>query len=248
VDWIQLPAAHAPAEWLAWDEALLEAAEAAPDGHPRPEMLWFWESPEPFIVVGYGQKIALEVNVNDCASDSVPILRRCSGGGTVVQGPGCLNYGLILGITEDGPRSTITGTNATVMEQQRQAMATLLGETVKVRGHTDLAVQRGGRELKFSGNAQRRKRRTLLFHGTILLNFDLARISRWLHPPSWAPEYRAGRTHAEFVTNTGLQRAAVEAALAQAWGATKSPRVLDPKLINPFLAQRYGRPEWHAGR
>lgn len=233
MEWINLPTAETPADWLAWDEVLLQRAEATPEGQASLEMLWFWESKTPFVVVGYGQKVDLEVNVIDCESKSIPIYRRCSGGGTVVQGPGCLNYALVLEIPTAGPLTTIPGTNAWVMERNRQALSSLISDPVVVRGHTDLAVVRGDRELKFSGNAQRRKRRALLFHGTVLLNFDLSWISRLLRTPSWAPPYRAGRSHGEFVTNTHLSRDAVRQALAQAWEATPTQRPLDRSLLPP---------------
>ncbi|MEI9961799.1 MAG: hypothetical protein WDM76_11890 [Limisphaerales bacterium] len=90
-----------PAENLACDEALLDWCEE----NPNEEILRFWESPENFIVVGYANKIATEVNIPACKSKKIPIFRRCSGGGTVVQGPGCLNYALILRIADDGPAS-----------------------------------------------------------------------------------------------------------------------------------------------
>lgn len=243
-----MPPARTPAEWLAWDEALLESAEQAPADAPAPELLWFWESETPFVVLGYGQKADLEIKVTDCVDRKVPILRRCSGGGTVVQGPGCLNYALLLGIPDSGPLTSITGTNSWIMERNRQAFASLFTEPVVVRGHTDLAIVRGSRELKFSGNAQRRKRRTLLFHGTVLLNFDLAWITQLLRHPSWAPEYRAGRDHAGFVVNTGLDGSAVRAALARAWAATPSMRMPNREILRTAMETRYDRPEWHRGR
>src|SRR5262245_61180745 len=76
-----------PAENLACDEALLDAAEAGESD----EVLRFWEPKQLFVVVGYANKVVTEVNVSACESCGVPILRRCSGGGTVLQGLGCLN-------------------------------------------------------------------------------------------------------------------------------------------------------------
>src|SRR5208282_1201590 len=96
-----------PAENLACDEALLDAAEAGDGG----EMLRFWEPREHFVVVGYANKVAAEVNVAACERHGIPVLRRCSGGGTVVQLPGGLNYSLILRITEDGPTRNIAAAN-----------------------------------------------------------------------------------------------------------------------------------------
>src|SRR5258706_12174366 len=144
-----------PAEQLAGDEALLDWCE---NGHGE-ETLIFWEPRETFVVVGYANKIATEVNVAACAAKGIPIFRRCSGGGTVLQGVGCLNYSLILRITEDGPLRTITSANQFIMERNRAAIETLFSRLqtrpqITVRGHTDLTM--GG--LKFSGNSQRRKK------------------------------------------------------------------------------------------
>src|SRR5688572_15806505 len=110
-----------PAENLALDEALLDAAEADECG----EVLRFWESPTPFVVVGYANKIAAEANVAACEAKGIPILRRCSGGGTVVQGPGCLNYAVILRITADGPTRNISTANQFIMERNRHALASI---------------------------------------------------------------------------------------------------------------------------
>src|SRR2546425_2938209 len=111
-----------PAENLACDEALLDAAESGSGG----EVLRFWESPEYFVVVGYANKVATEVNVAACEARGIPILRRCSGGGTVVQGPGCLNYALVLRITEESATRTISAANQFIMERNRDAVETLL--------------------------------------------------------------------------------------------------------------------------
>ncbi len=197
-----------PAENLAADEALLEECEAG----TGEEVLRFWEPREHFVVVGYANKIASEINIAACEARAVPVYRRCSGGGTVVQGPGCLNYSLILRITADGPLHNIAVANQFIMRQNRKAIESVGRVTpcaphdggqrtarpaIAIRGHTDLAI--GDR--KFSGNSQRRRKQFLLFHGTFLLHFDLALISELLPLPSKQPDYREHRSHAEFLTN-----------------------------------------------
>ena len=159
-----------PAENLAGDEALLNACETSGGAALR-----FWESPAPFVVVGYGNEIAREVNVAACAASGVSVLRRCSGGGTVLQGPGCWNYALVLDIAADAALATVAGANGFILHRTAAALACLLGEPVERCGDTDL-VWRGR---KFSGNAQRRRRTHLLFHGTLLLGFDLALAVFW---------------------------------------------------------------------
>src|SRR5882724_8858694 len=90
-----------PAANLACDEVLLDLCEAGAGA----DTLRFWQAREPFVVVGYANKAAREVNLEACQRRGIPVLRRCSGGGTVLQGPGCLSYSLILRISETGPLS-----------------------------------------------------------------------------------------------------------------------------------------------
>jgi lipoate---protein ligase len=229
-----------PAENLAADEALLDWCEA---GHGD-ELLLFWEPREVFVVVGYANKIATEVNVPACAAKGVPIFRRCSGGGTVVQMPGGLNYSLILRITENGPTRSIASTNKFVMDRNRDAMRSAVGDpqsAISVRGHTDLCLG----NLKFAGNSQRRRRNFLLFHGTLLLNCDLRLVSQLLLMPSMQPDYRANRPHEEFVTNVNVPAEKIKAALAQEWKA--NDELSHPSLIEvKSLARgKYGSRDWN---
>jgi lipoate-protein ligase A len=233
-----------PAANLALEETLLDAAENGQSG----EVLRFWESPTHFVVVGYANKVASEVNVAACEAKGIPILRRCSGGGTVVQGPGCLNYAVILRITEDGPTRSISAANQYVMERTRRAITSLTSDfrpqtsdlRVSVRGHTDLALG----NLKFSGNAQRRRKNFLLFHGSLLLNFDLPLISELLNMPSLQPDYRDHRTHEQFIMNLDLSAAAVKRALITEWQATEATTHAPP--IPPDLLQKYNSAEWNS--
>jgi lipoate---protein ligase len=224
-----------PAQNLACDEALLEELEAG-FGEPT---LRFWQSHVPFVVLGYSNSIATEVNRGACEQRGIPILRRSSGGGTVVQGLGCLNYNLTLPITEE--TVSITETNCFVMRRHRDALTELLKRDVQIQGHTDLAI--GG--LKFSGNAQRRKSRALVFHGSILLHFDLDLIEAVLAHPSKEPEYRARRSHREFLMNLNVPADTVKAALSRAWSATEVVKGPSHIRIEALVKERYENPAWN---
>jgi lipoate---protein ligase len=226
-----------PAENLACDEALLDWCETGGGG----EVLRFWESPEYFVVVGYANKITSEVNVAMCEARDISILRRCSGGGTVVQGPGCLNYALVLRIIADGPTRSISSANRFIMERNRAAVEAMTGQSVEVRGHTDLVT--GG--FKFSGNSQRRRHKYLLFHGTFLLNFELKLIGELLRMPSLQPDYRQDRRHSEFLTNLNLPADDMKAALQKAWAVVgQCPFVLQSEIPR-LVEQKYSKPEWN---
>src|SRR5437899_2430358 len=67
------------------------------------EVLRFWECARPVVVAGRSGVIEEQVRLAACAADGVDVQRRCSGGGAVVLGPGCLNYSLVCSL-ERRPR------------------------------------------------------------------------------------------------------------------------------------------------
>ncbi|HVU27527.1 MAG TPA: biotin/lipoate A/B protein ligase family protein [Verrucomicrobiae bacterium] len=224
-----------PAENLAADEALLDWREK----NGGEEILRFWESPEIFVVCGYANKIATEVNAENCAAKKIPILRRCSGGGTVLQGRGCLNYALILRIAINSPLAGISNANQFIMEQNRKAIEN--ESRISISGHTDLTIG----DLKFSGNSQRRRKHFLLFHGTFLLNFDLKLIGEFLQMPSLQPNYRNARKHEQFLTNLNLSAESVKSALAQIWNANNELQNPPLEEIKKLAQEKYSTPEWN---
>jgi lipoate-protein ligase A len=228
---------HTAQENLACDEALLDECEDG--GHD--EILRFWEPREHFVVLGYSNKARAEVNLEACRALGIPVLRRCSGGGTVLQGPGCLNYALVLEIRKESAMENITEANAFIMNRNRNALNSLLGGEVLIQGHTDLTL----RGLKFSGNSQRRRRRFLLFHGSFLLHLDLGLVEEALRMPSKQPSYRRNRTHKEFLTNLPLSADKVKEAMKRAWEANDVLEEIPERQIERLVREKYGTEEWN---
>lgn len=226
-----------PEENLACDEALLERCEAGLEGG----LLRFWEPGQYFVVVGYANRVATEVDLAFCKRHTLGVLRRCSGGGTVLQGPGVLNYSLVLRIQEGTPLDGIAATNQFVLERHQAALTALVQAPVELRGYTDLAV--GG--LKFCGNAQRRKRGALLFHGSFLLHLDLELVEKALPMPSQQPEYRVNRSHSDFLMNLHVPAAVLKGALLRAWGAEESVTEIPIEHISRLVGEKYSLDEWN---
>lgn len=227
---------HTPGMQLACDDVLLDLCDADPDR----EVLRFWAPATYFVVAGYTNRILDEVRVDACVERGIPLYRRTTGGGTVVQGPGCVNYALVLRIERDPALSSISTTNAYVLDIIASVVGRQLGLPVERCGHTDLALN--GR--KFSGNAQRRKGNAVLFHGSILLSFDLDLIGHLLPMPSAQPAYRANRDHAEFLTNIPLVAADLRDALRTAWSATTEEPSIPIDAIRSLAESRYLNHEW----
>jgi lipoate-protein ligase A len=225
------------AENLALDEALLLAAESGSGG----EVLRVWEWPHPAVVLGSGCKLAEDVDEAACRADGVPVLRRSSGGGTVLLGPGCLCYSLVLALGHASELAEIRPSYAFILERVARAVrAAAGGAGVGPRGTSDLAV----REMKFSGNAQQRKRRHLLHHGTLLYAFDLARVGRYLRPPPRQPEYRGGRDHAAFLQNLPTTPAELRRRLREAWQAEEETHEWPEAEVARLAAEKYASLDW----
>lgn len=217
-----------PVENLALDEALL--AELEEKG--RDPLLRFWESDRHFVVLGRASNLADDVHVAVCRQDGIPVLRRASGGGTVLQGPGCLSYAFVLPLDLHPELATIRSTNQFILE--RIAIALRRWEpATSFRGLSDLAID----EMKISGNAQRRTRRGLLFHGTILHGMQADVIGRYLKHPKRKPDYRDNRDHGTFLRTIEAPPHELKQAIADVWRAQPDSEALPQTRLSHAIAE-----------
>ena len=199
-----------PVENLALDEALLDDLEE--NGHDP--ILRFWESDRYFVVLGRASSLTDDVHVAACRQDHIPVLRRASGGGTILQGPGCLSYAFVLPISLHPDLRDIRPTNRFILQRTAKALQKWQ-PAITVQGISDLAVD----GLKISGNAQRRKRTALLFHGTLLYGMQAGLIARYVKHPKRKPDYRGDRHHGAFLSRIDASPHEMKQAIADAWHA-----------------------------
>jgi lipoate-protein ligase A len=190
-----------PRENLRLDEELLTEGEA---------ILRLWESEEECAVLGQSGQAERDLYVDACRRAGVAVVRRCSGGGAVLLGPGCLNYSLVIPLARRPEWRDVRYSMRSITKRMRRALGL---PHLRCEGQSDLALN----TRKVSGNAQRRTDNAILHHGTLLYRFDAMRAEMFLKAPVRAPSYRAGRAHRDFLGNLPLERGEIVRRLREAW-------------------------------
>lgn len=232
-----------PAENLALDEVLLNRAE---EGR-APSTLRLWESPVLFVVIGTAQSLSKEVHEEHCRTDGVPVLRRCTAGGCVLQGPGSFNYALALRYEDYPETKGIHASYAFILGRLAAALAER-GIRAECQGSSDLAIEGG---LKVSGNAQRRRRNAFLHHGSLLYRPDYGGMERYLREPEERPDYREDRGHRDFVGSLPLDSTGLRGAVRDAFAPQQAADALgdeDRDEMRILARQKYLDPNWTCRR
>lgn len=230
---------NSPEGAIALDELLLSKAESGGLG----ETLRFWSTKDHFVVIGRACRIRRDCNREKCRRDKIRIIRRISGGGTVLQGPGCFNYSLVLSYRRDARYRDIRNSYSRILEDIA-GIFKAKGYDVGVFPVSDLALN--GR--KISGNAQARKKRYFLHHGTFLLDFDLKRITSYLKHSAKEPEYRKARCHEDFLANIPITSAVLKEIITGAFpprDGVWEPASEDLRKLEELVTEKYSSDEWN---
>jgi lipoate-protein ligase A len=173
-----------------------------------PLLFRFFESQSTVVVLANSNQADKETNLEACQKINVPILKRKGGGGTVVLGPGCLI------LTFAFYAKDIFG-NKEYFKKINQLWINALKEVgiqnLSENGISDICCG----DKKVAGTSIFRKKHLLVYQGSMLIDPDLKLISQLLAHPSKEPDYRAGRTHHDFLTtlkDLGYQGNATELA------------------------------------
>ena len=151
-----------PYENLALEEALLSRVG---EGEL---ILYLWQN-EGTVVIGRNQNPWKECRTALLAEEGGHLARRLSGGGAVFHDRGNLNFTFLMNEADyDLPRQL------TVLERACRS----LGIPAQRSGRNDLLAE--GR--KFSGNAFYKHNGKAYHHGTLMVNVDMERVSRYLSP------------------------------------------------------------------
>ena len=170
VQWQTVTSAPLSPTWnLALDEALLESAVQGRRG----PTLRFWEWSRPALVIGSHQLLENEVDLEAAASAGFALVRRMSGGGTMVVAPGAsITYSLYAPVSLVSDLS-LAASYAFFDSFAVQALRHL-GVPASYLPLNDLVDPVG----KMGGAAQARRRGWVLHHTTIAWSLDPELIPR----------------------------------------------------------------------
>lgn len=218
--------AAAPEANLAFDEALVRAVPELP-------VLWIWHNPR-CVVIGRGQRPHREADLDACARDGVPVLRRGSGGGAVYHDAGNVNISLALPGTPE-PLHALT-----------ELMTGLLADlgVPAVPGTRGMFV--AGRKL--CGFAALRTRGAVLAHSTLLVSASPEAVGRYLAPaPAEAHPLDSHRSPVTSLAELGIAPPDVAASLARRLGPLRErePSRSERHHQLRLLWSRYGHRPWH---
>ena len=165
---------NSAAKNMAIDRAVLVANS---EGKVPPTVRFYTWSP-PAISIGYFQGLSEEVDLEKCKEFGVEYVRRITGGGAVFHEDE-LTYSIV--IPESHPHIP-----KNIMESYGRICGAVM-KGLKNQGIDSVYapindIISGGR--KISGNAQTRKLKTVLQHGTVLLDVDVEKMFSILRVPN----------------------------------------------------------------
>jgi len=229
----------------ALDEAILEAHIAG----KVPNTLHFYRRDRPTISLGYFQKVAESVDIAECGRRNVALVRRKSGGSSIYTDSGQLIYGLVVH-EDDLPHD-----RGESFRMICTAIANALGSfgvDAVYRPMNDVEV--GG--MKISGNAQLRRKGSVLQHGTVVVDTDLEQMDCVLRALKTAPGI--GVRPSERVTTLAsllgtapdmeLVKKAFISTCEDAFKVRFAPKQLskiEDAFVRKLVRERYSKKEWN---
>jgi lipoate-protein ligase A len=231
---------------MALDEAI---ARCVGDGRSPTTLRFYGWSPEA-VSIGYFQEIGEEIDLEFCKARGLDVVRRLSGGGSVVHAAGGLTYSFCAGTDHPLVTGDVLESYAAICRPIVSALGKL-GACATFRPINDIEIE--GK--KVSGSAQMRRFGAVLQHGTLLLDLDFSLLRALnVHPEKL--ESRHLGSAEERVTTLGaalgrrLNLAEVTGLLAEEFTKSLGCR---PKLgtikehessMLPDLVEKYRSQQW----
>jgi lipoate-protein ligase A len=155
------------------------------------------------VVLGRGSDAHVELHTGILRAHGVPVLRRPGGGCAVVLDPGNVIVSVVLP-TEDfrDNKAWFDAITRWLIEGLRRIGI----DGVVHDGISDLVLD----DRKIAGSCIHRRKDSLYYSAALLVQPDIEQVSHYLKHPPREPDYRRGRSHAEFMGSLGEFPVAVD--------------------------------------
>ncbi len=234
-----------PSESVALDDAMLEAHIAG----VVPSTLHYYVRARPTISVGYFQKISESVDAPEASRRGVAIVRRKSGGSSIFTDAGQLIYGLV--VHESELPSQMSESFRVICSAIARALSSF-DIDARYRPMNDVEVD--GR--KMSGNAQLRRKGSVLQHGTVLIRTDLEtmdavlKVDKSRNPALSRPSERVANLSSFLGTGVSVDdvKERITEEFSKSFQVQFEKGILtDPEraIVDRLVAERYSREEWN---
>lgn len=161
-------------------------------------MVFNYGTSVPTIVLGLSGKVPELVNVERVKQDNIPMVRRYTGGGTVIVDKDTIFTALIMNAndakTQPYPREIMNWSDKYVYQRVFGDIITERGIQFALREH-DYVLN----DVKCGGNAQTITKDRWTHHTSFLWDFSVNNMN-YLALPKKRPQYRGDRDHKEFLT------------------------------------------------
>ncbi len=153
-----------------------------------------WQPDDIYIVLGRSNIAERSLNENLVLRDQVKVLKRPSGGETVVLTPNTLVFSIKIPAEKlQHPKSIFNIiNNSLIVEFSKYGIS-----DVHSRGISDLSIG----DQKILGSSMYLKEKTYYYHAVLNISEKPDFISQYLKHPTKEPDYRIGRNHTEFITS-----------------------------------------------
>jgi len=221
---------------VAFEEAMLTAADV-------PTLrIWFNQRS---VVIGRGQLAESETDLDYCRAGSIPVVRRCTAGGAVYNGPGNLNWTFVVPGEGQTIRRLMDANG--VFTRFAKVVVGALGECgVAAKFVPPNSIYDGTG--KVSGMAAYVSKGNVLCHGTLLHGADLHEVVRLTTPKPEVIDRRYPRSRSVKVSNCKVSPEAFVKKVSEAAGGF-DPGVPTQRELAAAdgLLPRYKSASWNLG-
>lgn len=152
-----------------------------------------WVPDSTYIVLGASNNMQDALIMENVLIDNIPVLKRPSGGQTVILTPKNLIISVVFSDDKIRPKDIFDLMNGLIIEVLKNHNVNHLS----LNGISDIAIY----EKKILGSSIYRTKNILFYHAVLNVSESSKTFEKYLQHPSKEPDYRKGRKHGEFITS-----------------------------------------------